>query len=372
MIKLKHLILALLAIVIAYPPGVAHAFSIPPSMPLPQTIAQAELIVAARVVKYLPDAETEKPQAVQKALDTGFIMGPEALLYSSRLKSPGLYSFRTVRTLKGQSQPELQAHLPAVISIYYYYGESKVNAEPGSLVLLLLKRDAQEQWKPVDSTLPLIPLGTQGLASKSEQKNSGIETRVVHLLLASLADADVRRANTYLLRSVVHPDLVEGLLPYASDPDFGVRDSLLYSLATQQYVESIPQIALLEEVGRQEGTGTSAVSALAKFKTPEAIPYLNPLLFQSSKYTRINAMFALSRLADRSSIPYFILALRDPNEMVAYSAYLSLYRLLPSLGVPGTRRLFETNRAGAIAPLLSWWADELAGIHDAEEEGRGN
>lgn len=296
----KHFILAGTTGVFIYLSGMAHAFSIPESMPLPSTIAQSEIVTVARVVKYTDDPDQEKPKPSGTINGNAVIMGPEALIYNSRLKSPGSYTFQVLHNLKGQTQPELQLHLPAIVSIYY--GESKADAEPGSQVLLLLKRDARNQWAPVDSTLPLIPLGKEPIP-KNDDANSTVETRVVNLLLASLSDSDVRRANTYVLRSVIHPNIPKVLRLYADDPDFGIRDNVLYCLANHQQVEFIPHIALLEKMGRQTGRGTACVVGLAKFKTPEAVPYLNPLLFQTSKYTRINTMFALTRLADRTSIP---------------------------------------------------------------------
>jgi len=110
---------------------------------------------------------------------------------------------------------------------------------------------------------------------------------------------------------------------------------------------------------------TASVLALGHYQTREAVPYLNPLLFSSSYYVRINTMNALNHLADSSSIPYLLLAVRDPDyqHFIPESAYDLLHNMIPSLGPPQGRGYFFLNRSEETGKLYGWWNDELLGKH---------
>jgi hypothetical protein len=69
--------------------------------------------------------------------------------------------------------------------------------------------------------------------------------------------------------------------------------------------------------------------------------------------------------ADRTSVPYLVLALQDPDPVVSYGAYALLHRLLKALGPSRTRPEFEANRDAETQPIYAWWQDELAGLHHA-------
>jgi HEAT repeat protein len=153
-----------------------------------------------------------------------------------------------------------------------------------------------------------------------------------------------------------------------NDPNSRIQDLALYCQAVNQQLDAIPRIAELERklLPFENTTGSSAKSleALQKLQTPKAVPYLNPLLFEPSPYTRINAMMALRDLVDRTSIPYLLLALYDPDDYVAYAAYGLLRHLIPNVAPARDWSLFEVQREAAIRPFLTWWKDELRGKHD--------
>jgi HEAT repeat protein len=140
---------------------------------------------------------------------------------------------------------------------------------------------------------------------------------------------------------------------------------VLYGLAVNQQLDAINKIVALTNEGFADGSGTYAVEALANYTTRKALTYLNPLLFDHNEYVRLNAIDSIRRLADKSSIPYLILALRDPEkqEVVAYSAYATLYKLIPTLGRPVSLKSFYSDPEKYSKPIIEWWQAELNGEH---------
>jgi len=94
------------------------------------------------------------------------------------------------------------------------------------------------------------------------------------------------------------------------------------------------------------------------------LPQLNEGLFMRSQYTRLAAVEALNKLADASSVPYLIIALRDPNGDVAYGAHHVLARLVPALGPYLPRATFDASRDQLAEAGVAWWVKHL---QDAEE-----
>jgi hypothetical protein len=85
-----------------------------------------------------------------------------------------------------------------------------------------------------------------------------------------------------------------------------------------------------------------------------------------SDITRINAIFALgdNKLADKSSIPFLMVALHDPEPQgaVSYTAYCILHRLIATLGPPKDHETYLNSlRDEEIKAIEVWWVDELAG-----------
>lgn len=347
----KHL-LALILALLACLNSSARASYVREALPLPQIIAQAEVVVVASLAKYTPDSKNQNQQETTK--DKGnFTFGGENS--TDEIRS-GIYTFRVLQTVKGQWDGTLQLSLP------HYYYSTRFGIKEGSQVLLFLRSDAKRNWMPVDPLVPLIRLGENTSLNDNNADEDSL-SRVVALVLASLIDPVLRRENTYRLRFVVDPRIPKALSTYIDDPDITTQGNVLYSLATNQQVSAIPYIATSQAKMSEKGSGTETVVALQQFKIPEAVRYLNPLLFEADEYTRINTAITLQRLADRSSIPYLMLALRDPEtqNVVAYSAYRILHRLVPALGSPRDPKYFEIQREAEARRVYVWWKDELAG-----------
>jgi HEAT repeat protein len=96
---------------------------------------------------------------------------------------------------------------------------------------------------------------------------------------------------------------------------------------------------------------------------PTDIQDINPLLFEPYPVLRERASAALLQKADRSSIPYLVLALQDPDSKVSYNAYLTLRRLLGVPSAPLSEVDYLAGQDAAIKPLYAWWSDELSGKH---------
>ena len=94
------------------------------------------------------------------------------------------------------------------------------------------------------------------------------------------------------------------------------------------------------------------------------LPQLNEALFMRDQTTRRAAVQALNKLADQSSVPYLIIALRDPQLDVAYGAHRILARLVPALGPFQPRATFDASRDQIAEAGVAWWSKHL---QDAEE-----
>lgn len=94
------------------------------------------------------------------------------------------------------------------------------------------------------------------------------------------------------------------------------------------------------------------------------LPQLNEGLFMRSQYTRRAAIHAFNKLADQSSVPYLIIALRDPQGDVAYGVHRVLARLVPALGPTLPRETFDASRDKIADAGVAWWVKHL---QDAEK-----
>lgn len=317
--------------------------------PLLQSIAHSHLIVVARLMQIANDP-TRHPIT---SSDT----------HTFALNPPGTYKFEVVEVLRGKPASTLNIYLPQTnISAY---GNAKVPVENGKLYLLLLEPQREKQntyWTAVDPLRALLPL-TANTKVQTKEKNPNVVTRIIDLLIMSFSDPLLRRANSYVLRGMVHPYMSQVLKPYIDDPSRDVQANVLNCMAANQQVEAIPKIAELERRAFSEHDGVDVVLALNYYKTAEAIPYLNPLLFHVAEYVRVNTATALRDLANSTSIPYLVLALHDPNAFVNYDAYATLCRLIPILGPLKTISEFEGHREEILKPVYAWWRDELDGKH---------
>lgn len=185
--------------------------------------------------------------------------------------------------------------------------------------------------------------------------------------MQSCQDTTLRQGETYLLRNAVSPSVVSGLLPYVDDTNLATRDDVLTCMVTNQQVAVIPRIAKLDATLEAQGSNAASVTTLSDFQTKDAVPYLNPLLFSFAYCLRLNTMLALNNLADKTSIPYLMLALRDPDpqKVIPESADGLLHQFNPLLGpAPDlSDSYFEEHRAMEMQNINAWWRDELNGKH---------
>ena len=97
---------------------------------------------------------------------------------------------------------------------------------------------------------------------------------------------------------------------------------------------------------------------LQKFEASD-LPQLNLGLFMKSETTRRAAARGLEQFADQSSIPYLLIALYDPVPDVAYSAYATLHRIVPALGVATSRAQWNAQRETQTKLAFDWWQQQL-------------
>ena len=346
------------------------AFAVTPSNPLSKSITDAKVIIIARLTKYIPDPQATPPPPNANYIKGGeehpFYRGLNAFIVVNTLYYQGEYVFQEARMIKGNSPQVLKINLPSIMSNYYDY--VRLHVQSGDWLLLLLKPGASGGLSPVDVTVPLIPLGRLNQDIGHEDKTQSVSSQVIQVMLSSLAVSDIRQVNTYLLRDIVDPQVVVGLAPYLDDANIETRSNVLYCMAKNQQVTVIPRIAALEREIEKRGNGTSAntVGTLGDFTTPDAVPYLNPLLFETAYYTRLNTMFSLGKIADQTSAPYLMLALRDPDpqKVIPAGAWGLLHRVVPALKRPmDTSDAFYNHRAAETKVLYDWWNDELNGKH---------
>jgi len=92
-------------------------------------------------------------------------------------------------------------------------------------------------------------------------------------------------------------------------------------------------------------------------------PNSSLLLFSPDKSERLHAVARLADGAAASNIPLFVLALRDPDQSVAYGAYKALCKLLPHVVASHSESEYAAQRDRLNAVADSWWRDELLGLH---------
>jgi len=365
--------------VVAHFCNTAAAFPVRISHPLTQTIAQSSEIIVVRLVNYTVDPMDYVPSGVKTPSGQTAYFGVDAFLIVNRIKSRGEYTFEVLQNLKGQSEKSLQLKLPPVLS--HYYGDARLKIEPGDEFLLLLKRDAQNHLVPTDDTLPLIPLATNSPTASNQvvaqtESAAAVQFRVLSSMLSGLTNPTIRQANVYLVHKTIDPQVVTGVAPYLDDTNVDIQDFVLYGLATNQQVSVIPRIVALDKkMGDDESpTSRSARSlvALQHFNTPAALLYLNPLLFDTSRIIRINTILGIQNYSDRSSIPYLLLSLRDPDShkfIVPLAAQL-LSRLIPQIERGKMDDALAGKRDEEVQHFFVWWRDELAGKHPHADEDK--
>ncbi len=122
-----------------------------------------------------------------------------------------------------------------------------------------------------------------------------------------------------------------------------------------------------ELAGQHPGAGAQDFIELKAGQTHDAeeLPTLNEALFMRNETTRRAAIQALGKLADQSSVPYLLVALRDPQSDVAFGAHQILARLVPELGPSLSRSAFNARQEQVAEVGAQWWPKHLQGLEEA-------
>ena len=205
--------------------------------------------------------------------------------------------------------------------------------------------------------MPAVRLTNEGekqaAALAATETGPKVLPRVVSLILPSLADAELRPLSAYYLAAVRDARLPAALLPDADDSDLQVRDTVLTGLAANQSVDVLPRIiTLARTLAKQRKPAPVCIRAIGKIKNPKAVETLNHLLFEAAPTTRQSAVFALGPVANRSSVPFLMVALQD--QTIAYEAYLILHRLARIDAQPRDPVYFVRHRAQATRAIVRW------------------
>lgn len=329
--------------------GPSSANVITSSQPLAKSVEKATLIIKAHLIKFVPDQAAPLPTTTDGYIDD---KQPATDIYA--MNPAGLYTFTEVQCLKGKYTSRMVLRLPAMLRVYYAYAQ--VNIHEGKDFLLMLTKTASGHYEPVDPTIPLIPVEPTEIISKGDP---------IHLVLAtmltSLDDPAIRKANTFLVRETVDASLPGYVSPLIKNSDLTVVDNVLYCLVTNNHIEVIPLVEQLENklypTEETIGSSATALTAVAHVTNPDAVKFINPLLDSPSQYARVDAMLAIRRIGDKSSIPYLIRVFDkpDPQDFLWYSAYVKIHRLVPVLGYPKSEAYFDRHRESESKAIKDWY-----------------
>lgn len=337
-----------------------------PAKPLQDTIRASTIIAVCRLTKFIADPSKDVPMKPAGTTSNGtpyYIGGPSMFNAIDSVKPPGIYQFDIIQTLKGERKTHLSISLPNVLAFSYgdYFASKPIVAVGGKFLLFL--KPSSTGYSPTDFRLPLVPIPADASTGDSDTTTA----QVANLLLPTTPNLALRLADSYLLRTVTSPQLVLKLVPFVNDSNVYVRDNVLACLATNQQVAVIPKILELAASPAFQIRPSNAVPTLKSFVVPDAVPYLNPLVVSQNYDIRLHTMYALYKIADSSSIPYLIMALRDPDpeKNIPAAAYVALRRLIPVLGpyTPQSQTEFVQRFNIEIKPINVWWSDELLGKH---------
>lgn len=362
MLKMKNIYSIILTIAFAFGLSLssitnALASLRPVSPSLTDTVIQSDVIVEVELLTFRPSVNAPDINTNQ---DEAFLSQVHLLI-----KPSGIYQFRVLKELKGQVGNTIKVSLPYISA--QNYNLAKIKVEIGTRMLLFLKKE-NSNLIPVNSNIPLVAI------DRNAEIPSGIsvEQQVVYLLLASMNQPELRKSNAYLLRQTVDKQITAVLYKYIDDPDLETKDAIYYCLATNQQVSIIPYIARLSHDLNinTKGKEADSVEALSTFTTAEAVPSLNPLLFEPDLRVRTKSAYSLYNIANKTSIPYLILALRDPDpdQDIPAGATVLLHRLIPALGKLSLKSHedYTNHREYETDYIYQWWIDELNGRHSTK------
>lgn len=324
---------------------------LPTTDPLEFSLKDATIIVAAQIVDY-----PKSPALLHK--------GPTFSEDNMTIAEAGTYHFRALQYLRGVGKPDFQVDLPAVKTPYY--DRTSFSLQEKDTVLLFLRKGKEGKVEAVSSYPSLIRIANEDAAEQQPSRtNETVEGKIVGLLLHSLENDSLRPSSAYHLQQFVDPRVPGAVLPYIDDKNLVVQDSVLSCLAFNQQAQAIPQIIKLNDTLLAKGRGATSVQTLQFFKTSKAVSALNTALSNHNYTVRMFAGWGLRNIKSRESIPYFVLALHDPNEMAAANAYMGLHEIVPSIGPRKDLSYFDAHRQAETEKIMAWWRDELNGKHSS-------
>jgi hypothetical protein len=328
------------------------------------------LIIVGRLDQYIAEPEPVDRAMQEKFRSSSMIAGGNVeMMVASTINPRGTYVFHVLSTLKGAAPQPLVVRLRRVTSDggMVRISTSETSIPLKATYMLLLTGSEKSGFTALyrapirisdKATLPPAPI-------VSDEPDAMLSA-VLGILLDSLQEPETRGVAASLLADTVSPKAADAMRKYLDDPDDGLRAAAIQCLAINQDVTVIPRIANWK-YSDPNRSGNGLLINLSKFKTPDAIPYLNQLLLdKTSPYIPLNAASALRQLPlDKSSTPFWMVALHDTEQqgIAAYAAYNSLHKMYPELGPPGNVMEFRNNRAEETRKLDEWWADEQAGKH---------
>jgi len=336
---------------------------VPQPAPLPEIVDQATLVSILRIesvnLKAVPD---DKPTGFFKTKD-----GKSLPFYTGR-RSPQLgdYKFTVLRTLKGDAHEHASIEIPSMIAVGY---SAPFDVKSGSVVVAFFQKDGTD-WTPQDPLRPFIPLPI-GMDITSVPSGTVLH-QVEFLISQELKDEAIRPIAVNLLSYSTDPQVLVALAPYIEDPNLRLRDSVLIAFARNRQFGAINRIRDLNRLLSKQNSNARSIEELRSFSgMKEAVPLLNPLLFEDEQFMRVNALDTLSQSKDASILPFLLLTLYDPEPQKANApeAY-AMFAQMPGVKLSVAAGDFALHPDQARKAAWAWWRDELAGKHPHGEDDK--
>ena len=331
------------------------SYPLPSAKSLPDAVGGADLVAIFKV-----DSLDLKAKPVPKPSGpSGLFLGPEAAIAMSTFEGEGTYKLTTVKNIKGDVGAELTLNLPTLTYLGY---ASAFHMKIGDFLIAFLRKE-KNSWVAQDPMRPFVPLFNNPDLTII-QGESPLQ-QVESLIVPELKDENVQLMAADLLSYSVNPRVLVALAPYVEDPNLRLRDFVLTTFARNRQFGVINRIRDLNRLTAPKRASPRVVVELANFSgIQQAVPLLNPLLFEDEQYIRINALGALSRTKDASSIPFLLLTLYDSERqmMNAPKAYAIFSQVSGAKLTVGAGN-FAAHPEQAQKEAWTWWRDELAGKH---------
>ena len=358
---------AFAALCLVYQVSAAWGFALPAANSLERTVGQAQAVIVFKV-----DSLDIKAKPVPKLDPGGAYLGTDAAIAMSIFQGEGTYDLTAVKNIKGDVGSQLAIQFPALSTLGYASASMMGEIPPfqvkaGDFLVAFLRKE-NGVWTAQDPWRPFVPLfSAPDLAATPE--GTPLQ-QVQSLIMPQLKDEATRLMAADLLSQASNPQVLVALAPYAQDPNLRVRDFVLSAMARNRQLGAIPLIRNLNRLTNAAGRGNpKAIILLPNYAgIKEAVPLLNPLLFENEYFIRTNTLATLGRSKDASSLPFLLLTLYDAahgkeNEPDAYAMFSVISGAKLSVGAGD----FERNPDQARKAAWGWWQDELAGKHPAAE-----